>query len=72
MFTNFHTQNVINQSNKAPCKHRAVIKLSSTHRTSTIYKFIQINIQMYPQCMKMIYSYCWNCRMTAWDQYIIS
>ena len=26
MFTNFHTQNVINQSNKVPCKQRAVMK----------------------------------------------
>ena len=27
MFTNFDTENIINQSNKASCKHRTVIKL---------------------------------------------
>ena len=48
MFTNFHAQNVINQPNKASCKHRAAIKFfiytqNKLHIQIHTYKHTQVH-----------------------------
>ena len=73
MVTTFDIQNVINQTMKAPCKHRTAHKTLQLYtRRSCIYKFIHINVRNSPYFVKMIYSYCKNCRMIELNQHIIS
>jgi len=48
MVTNFDTENIINQSKKAPCKHRTVIKLftytqNKLHIQIHTYKHTQVH-----------------------------